>query len=221
MQSALALVFFRQLFFTGVQSAGVIMLLAALSGGGLAIVCRTMLNLPAATVFGLLSLSIIKIMGVSLAILVISARSISAIATELASVRVSGQARSLARLGVNPTTYLLLPRLAATSVAAVILYLYYVLVGLVVGIFFIQRSLEIEGFVAFYPDLPLAALVSGMVRSGLFGFLSVLSVYYFSVRVARTLPDIPLAASNGVFQGLALMLIMEIIYQLLALLFVH
>jgi phospholipid/cholesterol/gamma-HCH transport system permease protein len=215
MIQAMSLVFFRQLFFTGVQSAGVILLLAALSGGGLAIVCQSMLKLPAGVIFQVLSLFIIKIMGVSLTLLVISARSISAITTEIATVRVSGEARSLARLGVNPSVYFLLPRLAATSVSSIILYLYFVAIGLITGIVFAHRSLGFEGVIGFYPDLPLYDLISGVARAGFFGLGSVLCVFYFSSRKARTLPDIPLAASNGVFLTLIFMLVMEISYQLL------
>ena len=206
-------VFCRQIYFTGVQSAGIILLLAGLAGGGFVVICQSILPVPISVLSELLSSLMTNILGVIFTLLVISARSVSAITTELATIRVTGEAKTLRRLGVDPTLYFLLPRLAATSLSAIVLYLYFVLTALLVAALLSNRSLSVEGILGFYANLSLTPVFVGLLRAGVIGALMILYVFFFSVRQARHLPDIPLAASNGVIHAIILMLVLESIYQ--------
>ena len=80
------LVFFRQLYYTGVQSAGIVMLLAALAGGGFVLTLQASLPIGLETVLELLASLMAKVLGVVFTLLVMAARSVSAISTELAKI---------------------------------------------------------------------------------------------------------------------------------------
>jgi phospholipid/cholesterol/gamma-HCH transport system permease protein len=213
MLAPLSLVFFRQIYYTGVQSAGIVMLLAAIVGGGFVFVFQSTLAITGAAIVDLLSALMVKVFGVVFTLLIIAARSISAISTELATIRVTGEGRSLNRLGVDANIYLLVPRFLATFFSGGILYLYFVFTSLLTGSFLASRSFGVEELTAVLYNMAPGQVLLGMLRASVFAGLSILYVFFFSIRKARRFPDIPLAASNGVFQAIVLMLLLELSYQ--------
>ena len=213
MGGPLVLVFFRQLYFTGVQSAGIVMLLAALAGGGFVLTFEATLPLGFATILELLASLMVKVLGVLLTLLVMGARSLSAISAEMAMVQVTGERRSLERLGVNTRLYLLWPRVLAPAVSGLILYLYFVFTALLVGALVSNHSFDLWEVLQIFRALEPRAILLGAVRTAVFAGLAIAYVLRFSIRRARRFPDVPLAASNGVFQGLVVMLLLELAYQ--------
>lgn len=216
MGSPLVLVFFRQLYYTGVQSAGIVMLLAALAGGGFVLTIKASLPIGIPTILDLLASLMVKVLGVVFTLLVLAARSVSAISTELAMVQVTGERRSLERLGVDTRLYLLLPRLLAPMVSGAILYLYFVFTALLVGALAINHAFDLWEVVQVFRDLQPQALLLGTLRTGLFAGLAIAYVLRFTIPKARRFPDVPLASSNGVFQAIVVMLLLESLYQLAA-----
>jgi len=215
MGGTLVLVFFRQLYYTGVQSAGIVMLLAALAGGGFVLTLQASLPIGLETVLELLASLMAKVLGVVFTLLVMAARSVSAISTELAMAQVSGERTTLDRLGVNSRLYLVLPRVLAPAVSGAVLYLYFVFTALLVGALVSNQTFDVWELMQIFRALDPAQILLGMVRTGLFAALSLVYVLRFAIRQARRLPDIPLAASNGVFQAIVVMLMLELTYQLL------
>lgn len=209
------LVFFRQLYYTGVQSAGIVMLLAALAGGGFVLTLQASLPIGLATVLELLSSLMAKVLGVVFTLLVIAARSVSAISTELAMVQVSGERRTLERLGINTRLYLVLPRVLAPAVSGAVLYLYFVFTALLVGALVSNQTFDVWELLQIFRALDPRQILLGMVRTAVFAALALAYVLRFAIRRARCLPDIPLAASNGVFQAIVVMLLLELSYELL------
>ena len=209
------LVFFRQLYYTGVQSAGIVMLLAALAGGGFVLTLQASLPIGLATVLELLSSLMAKVLGVVFTLLVIAARSVSAISTELAMVQVSGERRTLERLGINTRLYLVLPRVLAPALSGAVLYLYFVFTALLVGALVSNQTFDVWELLQIFRALDPRQILLGMVRTAVFAALALAYVLRFAIRRARCLPDIPLAASNGVFQAIVVMLLLELSYELL------
>jgi len=215
MGGPLVLVFFRQLYYTGVQSAGIVMLLAALAGGGFVLTLQASLPIGLATVLELLSSLMAKVLGVVFTLLVIAARSVSAISTELAMVQVSGERRTLERLGINTRLYLVLPRVLAPALSGAVLYLYFVFTALLVGALVSNQTFDVWELLQIFRALDPRQILLGMVRTAVFAALALAYVLRFAIRRARCLPDIPLAASNGVFQAIVVMLLLELSYELL------
>lgn len=209
------LVFFRQLYYTGVQSAGIVMLLAALASGGFVVTAENTLPIGNATILELLATLMVKVLAVVFTLLVIAARSVSAISTELAMLQVTGERRTLVRLGVNPRLYLVLPRVLAPMVAGAVLYLYFVVSALLVGALVSRGSFDLWELVQIFAALRPEQILLGMLRTGVFAGLALAYVLRFAIQRARRFPDIPLAASDGVFQAIVVMLLLEFGYQLL------
>lgn len=219
MGGPLVLVFLRQLYFTGVQSAGIVMLLAALVAGGFVLTFEATLPIGVSTILELLATLMIQVLGVVFTLLIMGARSLSAISAEMAMVQVTGERSSLERLGVNTRLYLLLPRVLAPAVSGAVLYLYFVFTALLVGALVINHSFDLWEVVQIFRSLDPASILRGSLRTGLFAALAIAFVLRFAIRRARRFPDVPLAASNGVFQGIIVMLVLELGYQGLATVF--
>jgi len=213
MPSPLALVLFRQLYYTGVQSAGIVMLLAALAGGGFVLSIQTALPLGGSTVLELLANLMVQVLGVVFTLLVIAARSVSAISAELAMVQVTGERTSLERLGVDTRWYLVLPRVLAPALSGCVLYLYFVFAALLVGALITDQTFDVWEVVQIINGLDARELLLGMLRTGVFAGIAILYVMRFAISRARRFPDIPLAASNGVFQAIVVMLLLESGFQ--------
>jgi len=210
-----ALVLFRQLYYTGVQSAGIVMLLAALAGAGFVLTLQASLPVGVSTVLELLATLMAKVLGVVFTLLVIAARSVSAISTELAMVQVTGERSTLARLGVDTRLYLVLPRVVAPALSGAVLYLYFVFTALLVGSLVSNQTFDVWQVMQIFRSLDPLQILLGMSRTAVFAALAVVFVLRFAIRKARRFPDIPLAASNGVFQTIVVMLLLELAYQIL------
>jgi len=208
-------VLFRQLYYTGVQSAGIVMLLAALAGAGFVLTLQASLPVGVSTVLELLATLMAKVLGVVFTLLVIAARSVSAISTELAMVQVTGERSTLARLGVDTRLYLVLPRVVAPALSGAVLYLYFVFTALLVGALVSNQTFDVWQVMQIYRSLDPLQILLGMSRTAAFAALAVVFVLRFAIRKARRFPDIPLAASNGVLQAIVVMLLLELAYQIL------
>lgn len=102
----------------------------------------------------------------------ITARAGSAIATEIASMRVSNQIDALTTMSVNPVQFLVVPRVLAGIIAGPVMSLLFFLVGLggayVVGVYLmgIDGGIFIER-VKWFVDTP--DVVQGLVKAAVFG----------------------------------------------------
>ncbi|MCC6875113.1 MAG: ABC transporter permease [Sandaracinaceae bacterium] len=104
--------------------------------------------------------------------LMITSRAGSAIATEIASMRVSNQIDALTTMSVNPVQYLVAPRVIAGTVAAPMMALLFNLVGLTGAYFVAVELLGLDGGifierVRWYVDL--ADLRQGLIKAAFFG----------------------------------------------------
>lgn len=104
--------------------------------------------------------------------LMISSRAGSAIATEIASMRVTNQIDALTTMSVNPVQYLVFPRVLAGILAGPVMALLFLLVGLtgayIVGVYLmgIDGGIFIER-VKWFIDTP--DVVQGLVKAAFFG----------------------------------------------------
>jgi len=191
------------------------MLLAALAGAGFVLTLQASLPVGVSTVLELLATLMAKVLGVVFTLLVIAARSVSAISTELAMVQVTGERSTLARLGVDTRLYLVLPRVVAPALSGAVLYLYFVFTALLVGALVSNQTFDVWQVMQIFRSLDPLQILLGMSRTAVFAALAVVFVLRFAIRKARRFPDIPLAASNGVFQAIVVMLLLELAYQIL------
>ncbi len=112
-------VFARQVVFTGVEAIPFVMMAAALAG--IAVVVESYVWLDRVGLSERIGASLVAVVareiGPLLVNTIVIVRSGSAIAAELAAMKVSGEVRTLEAQGVEPFYYLLMPRMAAMVIA--------------------------------------------------------------------------------------------------------
>lgn len=209
------LVFSRQLYFTGVQSVIIVMLSAALIGFGFVSAIDGFTDaISGETVLDLFALLVARSLGVVITGFVFVARSISAIASEMTLLVVTGELRTLARLGIESGPYLLYPRVLASAIAVMVLSVLFFISALWAAGFALAGRLDVQFFERVLTNLNPSVVFSGFIRAGLFAGLSVLWVQRFAVRGRRSFTEVPIGASMAVLQSIVLFLVLELVYQL-------
>jgi len=125
----------RQILFTGFQATAFVSVLAMLVG--VSVVVQAQLwtaNLGQKALLGpILSMVIIRELGPLLANFIVIARSGTAIATELASMRVTNETHVLDAQGIDPFIYLVLPRVIGAAVSIFCLTVIFIAVSILSG----------------------------------------------------------------------------------------
>jgi len=122
----------RQILFTGYEAVPFVALLAALTESTL--VLQSQLGGLSADFLGqLMVVVLVRELGPLLLAMVVIARSGSAIAVEMANMRIGGEIQALEWAGIDPFTYLVLPRLGGACVSLVCLALLFIAFSLAGG----------------------------------------------------------------------------------------
>jgi phospholipid/cholesterol/gamma-HCH transport system permease protein len=128
-------VFARQILFTGVEALSFIALIAVLVGVAVVVQLQVRLaELGQSDLFGtVLVIVIVREVAPLLVNFIIIGRSGTAIATELANMRVLGEVAVLDAQGLDPLRYLVMPRALAMMVCVFCLTLFFIAIALASG----------------------------------------------------------------------------------------
>ena len=125
----------RQVFFTGNQALILTGLIAFLLGE--IVVIQSITRLPvlgaAGFVGDLLVIAVMRELGPLITAVIVIGRSGTAMATELATMRLRGEVDDLDTMGIDPVLYLFLPRLAGAVISIFALIVYFDLIAVVGG----------------------------------------------------------------------------------------
>lgn len=135
-----------QILFTGVEAMGIISILSLALGTIIIVLGFSQLVQwgQISQMYSLLILIITRELGPLLTAFIIIARSGTAIATEIASMVVSHEIEAYIAAGINPISYLVVPRFVGVMVSMVILTIYFSVLGLL-------GSSLIAGFITTIP----------------------------------------------------------------------
>lgn len=195
----------KQLYFTGIQSVGPITVMGFLAGLIMVMQVSNLVGRNELLTLQVLIWTVVRELGPLLTAIVIVGRSSSAIATELASMRVNGEIKSLRRMGIPPVAYLVVPRMLAMTITSMVLTFYFQLValgtGMIVTAWHIDVSLSGE-LGHFFEMISNREIFAAVLKSLCFGMLmSVVSCYY-GLSVKHAMTEIPVAASHAVMRSL-------------------
>jgi phospholipid/cholesterol/gamma-HCH transport system permease protein len=110
-------VLYRQIYFTGVKAVPFAMLLALLVAVVVAVQSPWSAAAGGEVLGKVLVVVLIRELGPVVAAIIVIARSGTAMAAELATMRVNGEVDTLSAMGVDPFEYLIVPRLLGTAVS--------------------------------------------------------------------------------------------------------
>jgi phospholipid/cholesterol/gamma-HCH transport system permease protein len=168
--------------------------------------------------YSVLIIVITRELGPILTAFIIIARSGTAIATELGGMVVSHQVEAYVSIGINPISYLVVPRFLGMVIGMMILNIYFNFIGLF-GAFFVSQLFNTIPFQVYFKNI-LAALqfsdiMSSLTKSFLFGtIISTVATYQgFNVKVSST--EIPQVVIKAVGQGIVLCLVADVIMMLM------
>jgi phospholipid/cholesterol/gamma-HCH transport system permease protein len=192
-----------QILFTGVEALGIVSVLS-LAVGAVNIIQGNML-LPqfgqSKLLYTLLVLIITRELGPLLTAFIIIARSGTAIATEIAGMVISHEVEAFLATGINPISYMVVPRFVGVMVSMIVLNVYFSALGLLGG-YIIASFVSAIPFGDFAGNL-MAALTAGdlfisFVKAVVFGGIVSLVSSYAGFSVSRASTEVPQAGIKAV-----------------------
>jgi len=208
-----------QILFTGVEALPVIAVLSL--GLGAVIIIQGVSLLPqfgqGQLIYTILITVITRELGPILTAFIIAARSGTAISTELGNMVVSHEIEAYIATGINPISYLAVPRVLGVTFSLVVLNLYFNVFGLL-GSYFVTALIRPIGFQEYFGNLLNALTIvdvgSSILKSVVFGVIisSVATYYGFQVEQAST--EVPVIAIRSVGRGFVLLIVADAILTL-------
>lgn len=174
----------KQMEEIGVRSLPVVLVTATFTGMVIALQSYAGFQRFQATSFvgSVVALSITRELGPVFAGLMVSGRVGASIAAELGTMKVTEQIDALVTLATNPVKYLVVPRVLAATAVMPVLVAFADLVGIYGGYFVAVHLLGANPYVytnKTYQYLQMRDVVTGLLKSGVFGFLiALISCYH-------------------------------------------
>ncbi|NHQ88580.1 ABC transporter permease [Iodobacter sp. HSC-16F04] len=213
--AAMHRVLLRQLYFSGVQSIGVSALAGAAMGAIVITLVQGNFGQSGARAMNVLMISCMQEVGPLMVALIFTARSASAITTELVAMKVAGELRTLLRLGISVGYYLIWPRIVAAALSCVLLFCYFMVAALFCGALTTPQSGLIAEIDSSLSLLSASSLLMGLAKSALFGFVTSASACYLGLSAGFASTEIPRLASRAVLVSIVAMLLLDALIAVL------
>lgn len=220
-KGAIRFVLYRQIYFTGIEAVDKIGVIGALIGMIVITQVTNLVGLNALLAGKILIWIVVRELGPLLVAIIIIARSATAVATELGSMKVSREVEWLRIMGIDPVNYLLVPRIIGMTLSVFILTFYFQAAAIAGGLAFASVFIELPFFQhlrGIFAAVSFFEVWFSLVKGLVFGLLiSTVSCYQgFSVRSSIT--EIPQAAIRAVMQSLFFVFIADGLISLVVLL---
>ena len=209
-----------QLLFTAVEAMGIIALISL--GLGAVIVVEGISILPkfgqGKLIYTILLIVITRELGPLLTAFVIIARSGTAIATELGNMVISHEIEAYVSVGINPISYLAVPRFLGVTLSMVLLTIYFNFFGLF-GSYVVTQFINPIQLQDYFHNLLGAMsgsdIASSLIKALVFGVIISFTAIYqgFKVRVSST--EIPQVAIKAVGRGFVLCILADAVITLI------
>jgi len=209
-----------QILFTGVEALGIVSLIALAIGAVIIVEGNTLLPRfgQSGLLYQILIVIITRELGPVLTAFIIIARSGTAIATELGNMVVSHEIEAYVSVGINPISYLAVPRVLGVTIAMVALTVYFNFFGLV-GSYLVSQFIRPLPVAEYFRNLLLTLqardVLSMLVKSVVFGFIVAAVATYQGFKVKVAVTEIPRAAIKAVGQGFVLVFVADAIVTLI------
>ncbi len=212
--------FTLQILFTGIDALGIVAVLSLSLGA--AIIVQGLALLPmfgqGSLIYSILITVITKELGPILVAFIIIARSSTAIATELGNMVVSHEIEAYISTGINPVSYLVVPRFLGVTISLVILNIWFNIFGLF-GSYFVTQLFSPIPLDDFFHNLFIILkpgdIFSSLIKCLVFGIIISSVATYNGFRVERSPTEIPGVVIKSVEQGFLLCIIANVIITLM------
>lgn len=208
----------------GPSALPIVSLISVLVGIILAFVGAVQLRLFGAEIFiaNLVGLGMTREMGAMMAAIIMAGRTGAAFAAQLGTMQVNEEIDALQTMGIDPTDFLVLPRLSALLVMMPLLALWANLLGIGGGFFIAWSTLDIS-MTEYYNQtinaVSLRHLWVGLSKAIVFGYLVAFSGCLRGIHCGRSASAVGKAATSAVVTAIVLIVVsdavMTVIFNIL------
>jgi phospholipid/cholesterol/gamma-HCH transport system permease protein len=213
-------VLIMQILFTGYEALAINAIMAIAIGAAINVIGSSLLPQfgQSQLMYTILIIVITRELGPLLTAFVITARSGTAIATELGTMVVNHEIEAYISVGLNPISYLVVPRFIGVLVSLLVLTVYFNIFGLLGSYIVVQiiKPIPISEYLgSLLSTLTVADVLSGLSKAFVFGIIvSVVATYQgFSVNRAST--EIPVAGIRSVGLSFILIIVADVLVTLM------
>lgn len=200
-------VFLRQVYFTGYEAVPIISWIALIIG--FVVVAQALSILPGlggeSLVGKILVWVVIREAGPVFAAVIVIARSGTAIAAELGSMKIGRELTALELMGIDPMHYLVAPRIIGTAVSVMVLTFAFEVVSILGGFMLAGFG----GSVTFYAysaslleSMGIIDIAVSLLKSAVFGLIIGAVCSYQGLLVRRSITQIPQVTTRAVMRSL-------------------
>ncbi len=192
-----------QLLFTYIEALALVVIVSTAIGSAIYIAGHTFLVSigQGELIYKVLVTIVCQELGPLLIAFIVTARSATAIATELAGMVVSHQIESYVSVGVDPIGHLVAPRFIGVTLSVFFLNLYFSLCGLL-GPAVVSQFVDPVGAAGYFDGvlgcITLSVIVVSCVKSIFFGMLISIIATYYGFAVERASTEVPVAGIQAV-----------------------
>lgn len=195
----------KQLYFTGTESISTVGVVGFVVGLIVITQINNLVGRNELLTIQIMVWTLVRELGPLLTAIVIIGRSSSAFASELSSMQVNGEIKSLRHMGISPISYLVLPRVLAMALASIALTFYFQVVAISTGWIVTTMRMDIalsSQIFNFFEIIDFREIASSLIKSAVFGVLvSVVSCYH-GLRRKTAMTEVPQAVSQAVIRSL-------------------
>ncbi len=205
---------------TGADALPIVSLISFLVGLVIAFVSAIQLKQLGANIFiaDLVGLSVFREMGPLMAAIMLTARSGSAFAAEIGTMKISEEVDALTVMGIKPLDYLVIPRLIAVMLALPILTCFADFFGILGGLVVAISSLDVT-MPAFFQEMQGSIdswdIISGVMKSFFFGILIAAAGCYYGMSTSGGALGVGQSTTKSVVAGIFLIVIADSIFVVL------
>lgn len=206
-------VYLKQVYFTGFESLKIVIIISLTIG---TVLIAQIINLVGAgneSLIGKVAVwVVIRELGPLLTAIIVIARSGTAIATELGSMKINGEIDSVESLGIPAEQYLILPRILGVTTAVIALTIYFEIFSILGGFLVASLGWHVsfekltEGILL---TLTVTELSVSVIKSLFFGLFLTAVCCKYGLEVGRSSTQIPQAATKAVMQSLFMVFILD------------
>ncbi len=210
--SATRSVLLKQIYFTGFQASGIIVTIAVILGAVVISQVVSLVGTNGALTGKILVWVVMRELAPLLTAIIVIARSGTAIAAELGSMKINGEIDSLEMMGIPAQRYLLFPRIIGVTGSLLILVIYFVMASSLAGFTVAAAGWHIT-YEQFSQGILLALGAKEILllfgKSILFGLCISATCCCYGLSVDRSVTEIPQVATKAVMSSLLLVFFLD------------
>jgi phospholipid/cholesterol/gamma-HCH transport system permease protein len=209
----------RQIYFTGASATAGIVMRGAFIGTLIIAYVINVLDADVNLAVKILLLVVLREIGPLLAAVLVIQRSGTAVTTELALMRMSGELASMHDMRIDPRDYLVIPRVVGIALSNTVLTFYVQVIAVGGGMMLSALVIDVplsELVDIFFQLASLMDLLYSAIKSFLFGAcIAIIACYHGLNPPGHSINAVPKAAINTVMQSTLFVMLINVVFAYL------